>query len=171
MNPTTYSEVCNEARTEILRIQSSVNERRPASEAKTKCACKISRLAKLWITFGKTLSLHGVISCGEVIVAEPFKTLALGAAWRPTFAEQDFDEQAANQYLQEAGNIGEYSNDSLAPDFFSYRRSVRNKPNSFPGPDLLPYAAWAASGPTGVQCSLNCDHHLREGNEAHFSKF
>ena len=98
----------------------------------------------------EALSLHGVISGGEVIVAEPFKTLALGAAWQPTFAEQDFDEQAANQYLQEVGNIGEYSNYSLAPDFFSYRRSVRNKPNSFPGPDLLPYAAWAASGPTGV---------------------
>ena len=118
VNPTTYSEVCNKARTEILRIQSSVNECRPASEAKTKCACKISRLAKLWITFEKTLSLHEVISGGEVITTEPAKTLALGAAWQPTFAEQDFDEQAATQYLQELGNIGEYSDNSLAPDFF-----------------------------------------------------
>ena len=94
---------------------------------------------------GKPLTLHGVISEGEVITTEPAKTLALGAAWQPTFAEQDFDEQAATQYLQELGNIGEYSDNSLAPDFFSCRRAVRNKPNSFPGPDFLSYAAWAAS--------------------------
>ena len=85
VNPTTYSEVCNKARTEILRIQSFVNERRPASEAKTRCASKIARVAKPWITFWKTLSLHAVISDGEVIVAEPFKTLAFGAARQPTF--------------------------------------------------------------------------------------
>ena len=115
---------------------------------------------------GKPLTLHGVISEGEVITTEPAKTLALGAAWHLTFDVQDFDEQAAAQYLQELGNIGEYIENSLAPDFFSYRRAVRNKPNSFPGPDFLPYAAWAASGSTGVQCLLNCDHHLREGNEA-----
>ena len=110
--------------------------------------------------------MRGVISDGEVIVAEPFKTLALGAAWQPTRSEKDFDEQAAIQYLQDLGNIGEYSNASKAPDFFSYRRAVGGKPNSFPGPDRLPYAAWAATGPTGVQCLLNCDRHLREGNDA-----
>jgi hypothetical protein len=107
VNPTTFSEVCNNARTAILRIQNSVNDLRPASVAKTKCASKISRLAKLWIPFGKTLTLHGAISEGEVITTEPAKTLALGAAWQPTFDVQDFDEQAATQYLQELGNIGE----------------------------------------------------------------
>ena len=122
--------------------------------------------------FLETLILHGVIFEGEVIISEPAKTLALGAAWQPTFDAQKFDEQAATQYLQELGNIGEYSDNSMAPDLFSYRRAVRNKPNSFPGPDFLPYAAWAASGSTGVQCLLNCDHHLREGNEApQFSNF
>ena len=174
VNPTAFSEDCNKARTAILRIQNITNDLRLASESKTKCASKISRLAKLWIPFGKTLTLHGVIFEGEVITSEPAKTLALGAAWQPTFDAQEFDEQAATQYLQELGNIGEYNDNSMAPDFFSYRRAVRNlrnKPNSFPGPDFLPYAAWAASGSTGVQCLLNCDHHLREGNEAHFSKF
>ena len=88
----------------------------------------------------------------ESLVLQPGKTLALGAGWQPTFDVQDFDEQAAAQFLQEFGNIGEYTQNSLAPDLCSYRRAVRNKPNSFPGPDFLPCAAWAASGSAGVQC-------------------
>ena len=116
--------------------------------------------------------LYGVIIAGQAITSEPARTLALGEAWQPTFAEKDFDEQAATQYLEELGNISEYSSNSLAPDFFSYRRAVRSKPNSFPGPDFLPYAAWAASGSLGVQCLLKCDQDFRAGNNApQFSNF
>ena len=116
--------------------------------------------------------MHGVITDGVVVSEEPAKTLALGAAWQPTFSEKDFDENAAIQYLQDLGNIGEHSNASMAPDIFTYRRAVRGKPNSFPGPDRLPYAAWAYSGTTGIQCLLNCDRHLRDGNDApQFSNF
>ena len=138
VHPENFSEDCNKSRTEILRISSTDNERCPPSDAKSKCASKLTRLAKLWITFGQSLSLHGAISDGEVICVEPSKTFALGAAWQPTFSEKDFDEHAAIQYLQDFGNIGEYSNAPKAPDFLSYRRAVTGKPDSFPGPDRLP---------------------------------
>ena len=116
----------------MLRIKSTDNERRPPSDAKSKCASKLNRLAKLWIPFGKALTLHGVITDGVVVCEEPAKTLALGAAWQPTFSEKDFDENAAIQYLQELGNIREYSNASRPPDFFHLQEGSTWQTQLFP---------------------------------------
>ena len=132
VNPPDFSDACNKAKTEILRIKSTENDRRPPSEAKAKCASKLNRLAKLWIPFGKALTLHGVITDGVVISEEPAKTLALGAAWQPTFSEKEFDELAASQYLQDLGNIGEYSNASKPPDFFHLQEGSTWQTQLFP---------------------------------------
>ena len=58
------------------------------------------------------------------------------------------------------------SANSLATDYFSFRRATRGRPNSMPGPDTLPSGAWTAAGSLGIRCLMGCDGHLRSGNQA-----
>ena len=47
-------------------------------------------------------------------------------------------------------SFGEDSTDHLAPDYFLFRKAVCRRPNTAPGPDELPFAAWQAAGDTGI---------------------
>ena len=38
-----------------------------------------------------------------------------------------------------------------------------HRPNSFPGPDRVPYAGWYATGDTGIKCMQKIDTSLRNG--------
>ena len=67
------------------------NDVKKPSPRKDKISANLSRLAKLWIPFGKKLVLEGVIVSGNVIFNEPQKTFALGAAWQDTFSAKPFN--------------------------------------------------------------------------------
>ena len=120
-------------------------------------ASKLARLAELWISFGKSLVLHGVIIDGQIIAEEPARTLALGKAWQPTFEATDFDETEALSFLQSVGNIGEYSSDLQGPDYFSFFRATRGRPPTTPGKDTISYAGWLAAGDFGISCMQSVD--------------
>ena len=123
MDPVCFSEVCNKSRLDVISHISRENDLRKLSPSKSNLASKLSRLAKLWILFGKSLVLHGVNIDGTVVADEPQKTLALGRAWQPTFKKKEFDEGAAIAYLQTLGNIGEYSSNLQGPDYFCFYSS------------------------------------------------
>ena len=79
----------------------------------------LSRLAKLWIPFGKKLVLEGVIVSGNAIFSEPQKTLALGSAWQSTFSSKPFDSVMAQSYLDNLGDFGTYST-TPPPDYWTF---------------------------------------------------
>jgi len=76
-----FSETCNSTRTLVISKLASENNSRPNSISKSNTSSKLARLAKLWISFGKSLVLHGIIYNGETISEEPARTLVLGSVW------------------------------------------------------------------------------------------
>ena len=134
------------------------------SPRKDKISSNLSRLAKLWIPFGKKLVLEGVIVSGIVIFNEPQKTLALGAAWQDTFSAKPFQLEKSKLYLDNLGDIGSYSQ-IPPPDYWTFRRAVARGPNSSPGPDGLPYMAWRACRDIGISTFRGIDFVLRNGAE------
>ena len=140
------------------------NNARPNSVSKSNTSSKLTRLAKLWITFGKSLVLHGIIINDEVISEEPARTLALGSAWQNIFQAKAFDPVLASGFLTELGNFGEYSDNIHAPGYFNFYYSMQHRPNSFPGPDRVPFAGWVATGDLGINCMQNIDKLFRNGS-------
>ena len=41
---------------------------------------------------------------------------------------------------------------------------MQHRPNSFPGPDRVPYAGWKAAGDLGIDCMQKVDGLFREGH-------
>ena len=85
-----FSDICNSTRTSVISKLASENNDRPNCVSKSNTSSKLARLAKLWITFGKSLILHGVIVSDDIITDEPARTLALGSAWQNVFSSQGF---------------------------------------------------------------------------------
>ena len=61
-------------------------------------------------------------------------------------------------------NFGEFSNNIHAPGYFDFYYSMQHRPNSFPGPDRVPYAGWVAAGDLGIDCMQKVDGLLRDGH-------
>ena len=120
------------------------------SPRKDKTAMQLSQLAKLWIPFGKKLVLEGVVVAKLIVSSEPQKTIALGTAWQPTFNKHTFYFYKAKNYLEQLCDLGEYC-DEFASTYWNYRDAIGKGPNTLPGPDALPYAAWKACGDVGIR--------------------
>ena len=125
---------------------------------------KLARLAKLWISFGKSFVLHGIIHNGETVSEGPARTRVLGSAWQEIFQAKSFDFISASNFLTELGNFGEFSNNIHAPGYFEFYYSMQHRPNSFPGPDRVPFAGWVAAGDLGIDCVQKVDGLLRSGH-------
>ncbi len=124
------------AKSELITQQIKENDLKKPSPRKDEVSSNLSRLAKLWIPFGKKLVLEGVIVSGNAIFSEPQKTLALGSAWQSTFSSKPFDSVMAQSYLDNLGDFGTYST-TPPPDYWTSRRAICRGPNSSPGPDGL----------------------------------
>lgn len=125
----------------------------------------ISRLAKLWIPLEKRVTLQGLHSNGEVIPEEPRRTTKLGREWQHIFDAKEFPEAMARDFLNNLGDIGGYSG-VREPTPFDYLDFL-NRPlrESKPGPDGIPYEAWAATGALGVETLSQADSEMRCGSE------
>ena len=152
------------AKSDLLQQQTTLNELKKPSPRKDKISSNLSRLAKLWIPFGKKLVLEGVIVSGNTIFNEPQKTLALGAAWQDTFSAKPFQPEQSKLFLDNLGDIGSYS-PTAPPDYWLFRRAVSRGPNSSPGPDGIPYQAWRASTDRGIATLIGIDQVPRNGSE------
>ena len=76
-----FSELCSRSKTDVMLYLSKEIELRIPSPAKSNMASKLARLAKLWISFGKSLVLHGVIIDGQILqrnLPEPWPLVRLG---------------------------------------------------------------------------------------------
>ena len=90
----------------------------------------------------------------QIFSSGPEKTIALGNAWQPTFDSNAFDYDVARTSLNKVGDFGEYSSNDIAHDYWIYKDPICKGPNTLPGPDAIPYAAWKASGEVGIQTLL-----------------
>ena len=61
----------NQSRTEVVSHLSKENGLRNPSLSKSNLSSKLARYAKLWIPFGKSSVLHGVIIDGKAVAEEP----------------------------------------------------------------------------------------------------
>ena len=148
-----FCDIYNKTRTLVISKLTSENELRSNCPSKTNAASKLARLAKLWISFWKSLVLHGVIWNGDIISEEPARTRALGSAWQPIFQAKDCDNKFAGEFPTSLGDFGEYSPNLQGPDYFSFHYSLQHRPNSTPGIDLVPFAGWQATGDLGISCT------------------
>ena len=94
--------------------------------------------------------------------------MALGKAGQPAFTAKDFQPELSQQYLDELCDFGSYSCID-APDYWMFQKAIRKGPNSFPGPDGIPYWAWKRSGYYSIATLRIVDEVLRNGGEpAHY---
>ena len=66
--------------------------------------------------------------------------------------------------MDNLGDIGSYSY-VHPPDYWTFQKAVRKGPNSLPGSDGLPYAAWRACKDRGITTLRSIDFVLRNGAE------
>ena len=115
-------------------------------------------------SFRQETGFEGGIVSGIMIFNEPQNTFALGAAWQDTFSAKPFRLEKSKLYLDNLGDVGPYSQ-IPPPDYWIFHRAVARGPNSSPGPDGLPYAAWRASKDFGITTLRSIDFVLRNGAE------
>jgi len=110
------------------------------------------------------LILHGVAINDEIYREEPTKTIEMGKAWQVVFNAKHFDEDGAEHFLAEMGDFGEFCNPD-PPDIWTYFKVIRRCKLTLPGPDGIPYSAWAyfAKAP---EILLEIDTLLRSGSGA-----
>ena len=124
-----------------------------------------ARLSRIWVKIDKQLQLSGVRVDGEIIRSEPQKTIALGASWQATFNPKPYDVAAADTLLAQSGDIGGYE-DVPPTTIFDYMEAHGiGKNGSRPGPDGIPYVAWASAGPIGDDTLYTTDKSIRNGRE------
>ena len=123
---------------------------------------RIGNLAKLWLPLGRRCILSGVKIRGEIVKAEPAKSIALGKAWQTVFNEKSFCEERANTLLNDLGDIGGYEG-TRPPNFWDFQHVISHPPSTAPGPDTLPYSAWTSASHNGVFTLLGVDACLRNG--------
>ena len=69
----------------------------------------------------------------------------------------------ARACLDQLGDFGEYSLDTVDPDYWLYKQGIRRSPNISPGADAIPYGGWQAAGDRGVHSSMAIDCKLKSG--------
>ena len=155
-----FSWIADTTNTSLLNDRTiTVQATHRPSEKKLKT---LSNLAQLWIPISKTLILAGIKVDGNIIREEPQLTIAMGAAWQPTFSPKDFNEGEAQEFLESLGDFGTYE-DVPPPDEWAMSDTVWSMRDSAPGGDGLPYSSYKGIGLTGVKTLLGADRALRSG--------
>ena len=163
-NPNLFSREMDAAKLKALQQQSMDHSGSPRKFNSSRGA-QLARLSRIWVKIDKQLQLSGVRVDGEIIRSEPQKTIALGASWQATFNPKPYDVAAADTLLAQSGDIGEYE-DVPPTTIFDYMEAHGiGKNGSRPGPDGIPYVAWASAGPVGDDTLYTTDKSIRNGRE------
>ena len=102
------------------------------------------RLAALWKASGPSLSLHALtLEDGTTVESSQSMLQALGVAWAPTFEKQGKLDPAVHDFLS---NLHSWSDavEQPPPGVNKFKASIIFAKPSEPGPDGIPYSAWAA---------------------------
>lgn len=107
------------------------------------------RLKKLWSTVGRRLSLQGIRCEGGRIVTSPEEqNSVLREHWSPVFTKKPHDLQAAEELV---ASVPRPPPPLLPfPSSDDIMRFLCFATSTAPGPDGLPYAAWAQAGPAAA---------------------
>jgi len=124
---------------------------------------KLANLSRLWIPMAKTMVLNAVKVDGNIIRQEPDLSIAMGKTWQPTYDLKEFNEQEADTFLENLGDIGCFSEDTEPPGLYNFGKTIYSMGDSQTGTDGLPYSAWRAAGGHGVKALHSCDKALRQG--------
>ena len=95
-----FSNEIDEVKTKLLQEQINQVPRTASNKSTDRRRNTLANLAKLWIPMSKQMIVAAVVMGKRLIRNEPEKTLALGAAWQPTFSEKPFDENQADIFLK-----------------------------------------------------------------------
>ena len=96
-DPVAFSNLTDEARSHRYQTQLAGITASGAAQSEA-MASRLNNQSKLWIKHNKRLVLSGVAINGDIIRAEPQRSLELGKAWQPTFTAKEFDAEHAHQF-------------------------------------------------------------------------
>ena len=117
----------------LLENRNTELANKPATKTRDSKVQKITNLAKLWIPLSKRFVISGIKVHGDIIREEPERTIAMGAAWQPTFNPKPFDSEAAGRFLEHVGNFGEFDPQTPPPDHWVYTDTIFSMRDSQPG--------------------------------------
>ena len=160
-DPQLFSMEIDEVKLRMLQEQIDKVPTTSSNQSRNHRMKTLSNLSKLWIPMNKQMIVASVFIGNTIVRNEPAKTLALGEAWQPTFSEKAFNEDEANRFLTNLGDIGCYEH-VQPPDYWTYCRVLANPRNARPGNDTLPDQAWSAAGCSGIKTLMAVDSQLRQ---------
>jgi endonuclease/exonuclease/phosphatase family metal-dependent hydrolase len=151
----------SEAR-EIFSAEIENRSRDIQNQSSTNKQALLSKLARQWRPFGRTLVLTGVIT-NEGVVRDPCgKASALGSSWARTFAEKEFLDSKVRGFLDKYARPYELSTVTFPSVEAIIAFLVRAK-DSAPGPDGLPYSAWLFAGEEAAITLYKIIVHMHNG--------
>lgn len=104
---------------------------------------------RLWAPYAQRSKLAAVLDGTGAVLAEPQdRADLLGSHWEAVFAQRNVHSRLADalaRHIAEPLTLGE------APTFGSVLAFLRKARQTAPGPDRLPYGAWAAASTAGAR--------------------
>jgi hypothetical protein len=167
----TTMDLAKEAYAEDLRAHQRQEQETPPAQQAGRRQQLMTRLKRL--RPGASTALQAVQDHTGRVRQEPADMAkALSAHWSKVFAGQALREQDIQSWLEETYPAGEGLQGLPARNDRVWRlrrrdvaRAVQQAGRSSPGPDGIPYAAWRALGPYGIDSLWEAMHEL-EGEDA-----